>query len=110
MEDPDVYSVHDPRHRSGDLLRNAKAGKVSLITKHGTPAILALPFNEHLLRHGVHPALGLHLFESGRMTLAQAARVAGLSVEKLVALLGEAGIPAVDYAPNELKEELDIAQ
>lgn len=110
MEDFDVFSVRDLRNRSGDLLRDAEAGRISLITKHGTPAILALPFDEHLLRHGVHRALALHLFESGRMTLAQAAKVAGLSIEEFVALLGEAGIPAVDYAPDELKEELDIAQ
>jgi len=110
MEDFDVFSVRDLRNRSGDLLRDAEAGKVSLITKRGTPAILALPFDEHLLRNGVHRALGLHLFESGRMSLAQAAKVAGLSVEEFVALLGEAGIPAVDYAPDELKEEMDIAQ
>lgn len=34
------------------------------------------------------------------MTLAQAAKVAGLSVEEFVSLLGGAGIPAVDYAPR----------
>lgn len=64
----------------------------------------------YALRHGVHRALALYLFESGRMTLAQAAKVAGMSVGEFMALLGEAGIPAVDYVPNELKEELDIAQ
>ena len=82
---------------------------MSLITKRGTPAILALPFDEHLLRHGVHRALALHLFQSRQLTLAQAAKVAGIAVEEFVALLGQAGVPAVDYAPEELKEELDTA-
>lgn len=36
------------------------------------------------------------------MTLVQTAKVAGLTVEEVVALLGEAGISAVDYAPGEL--------
>ena len=110
MEDFDVFSVRDLRNRSGDLLRDAEAGKISLITKHGTPAILALPFDEHLLRHGVHRALALHLFESGLMPLAQAAKVAGLSVEEFVALVGEARTPAVDYAPEDLMGEPDTAR
>ncbi|MDN5849722.1 MAG: type II toxin-antitoxin system prevent-host-death family antitoxin [Nitrococcus sp.] len=109
MEKFDVFSVRDLRNRSGDLLRQAEAGRMSLITKHGTPAILALPFDKHLLRYGVHRALALHLFESRQLTLAQAAKVAEISVEEFVALLAEAGIPAVDYPPGELKEDLDAA-
>lgn len=69
---------------------------------------MAGPFSPRPCR-GRAQALGVHRFESGWVTLAQAAKVAGLSVEEFVALLGEAGIPAVDYAPDELKEELDIA-
>lgn len=109
MEEVDVFSVRDLRNRSGDLLRDAEAGKISLITKHGTPAILALPFDERLLQHGVHRALALHLFESHQLTLAQAAKVAGMPVEEFMALLGEARIPAVDYPPEGLKEELEAA-
>lgn len=109
MEEVDVFSVRDLRNRSGDLLRDAEAGKISLITKRGTPAILALPFDKHLLQHGVHRALALHLFESHQLTLVQAAKVAGMPLEEFMALLGEAGIPAVDYPPEELKEELEAA-
>lgn len=109
IENVDVFSVRDIRNRSGDLLRDAEAGKISLITKHGVPAILALPFDEHLLRHGVHRALALHLFESHRLTLAQAAKVAKMPLDEFITLLGEAGIPAVDYPPEDLKEELEVA-
>ncbi|MHB8416224.1 MAG: type II toxin-antitoxin system prevent-host-death family antitoxin [Acidiferrobacteraceae bacterium] len=109
MEDVDVFSVRDLRNRSGDLLREAEAGKVSLITKRGTPAILAIPFDERLLRHGVHRAMALYLFEFRQLTLVQAAKVAGMSVEEFITLLGEAGLPAVDYPPGELKEDLEAA-
>ncbi len=34
----DVFSVRDLRNRSGDLLKDAEAGQISLITKHGRPA------------------------------------------------------------------------
>jgi prevent-host-death family protein len=109
MDEVDVVSVRDLRNRSGHLLREAEADKLSLITRRGAPAILALPFVEYLLQYGLHLALALHLLESHQLTLAQAAKIAGMPLEEFVALLGEAGIPAVDYPPEELKEELDAA-
>ena len=109
MDQLDVFTVRDLRNRSGDLLRDAEAGQVSLITKHGKPAILAVPFDERLISQGVHRAMALHLFESHQLTLAQSARVAGLSLDAFIGLLGEAGIPAVDYPPGELAEELTVA-
>ena len=75
METFDVFSVRDLRTRSGDLLKDAELGQLSLITKHGRPAILAVPFDRRLLDQGVHRALALSLFESRQLTLAQAAKV-----------------------------------
>ena len=80
-----------------------------LITKHGRPSILAVPFDDRLLELGVHRALALYLFERNHATLTQAAKVAGVSPEEFVSLLGKAGIPAVDYPPEELDEELGAA-
>lgn len=68
-----------------------------------------LPFDQRLLDLGVHRAVALHLFEAGQVTLAQAAKLAGVSLEELMELLGEAGIPAVDYPPEELEAELEAA-
>jgi prevent-host-death family protein len=109
MEPLDVFTVRDLRQRSGDLLRDAEQGKLALITKHGRPAILAVPFDERLLAHGVHVALALHLFEAGQVTLAQGARLAGLSLEDFIDLLGQSGIPAVSYPPEQLADELETA-
>ena len=80
-----------------------------LITKHGRPSILAVPFDDRLLELGVHRALALHLFESSHATLTRAAKVAGVTPEEFVSLLGRAGIPAVDYPPDELDEEVVAA-
>jgi predicted HTH domain antitoxin len=99
----------DLRTRSGDLLRNAELGQLSLITKHGRPAILAVPFDGRLLDQGVHRALALRLFEGRHLTLAQAAKVAGLSLDRFIDLLGTLGVAAVDYPPEELADELDTA-
>jgi prevent-host-death family protein len=109
MSSIDVFTVRDLRQRSGDLLREAEAGRISLITKHGRPAILAIPFDQNLLEHGVQRALALHLFAAGQLTLAQAAKVAGMALEDFLGLLAEAGIDAVDYPPGELEDELKTA-
>jgi prevent-host-death family protein len=109
MKPIDVFSVRDLRNKSGELLRDAEAGQISLTTKHGMPAILAIPFDEHLIRQGVHRAMALHLFQSHQLTLAQSAKMAGISVEAFIGLLGEVGFPAVDYPPEELEEEMTIA-
>ena len=109
MDPVDVFSVRDLRQRSGELLKDAEDGRLALITKHGRPAILAVPFDERLLDLGVHRALALHLFEKRQLSLVQAAKVAAVSAEEFVILLGEAGIAAVDYPPEELDEEVDTA-
>ena len=109
MDPVDVFSVRDLRQRSGELLKDAENGQLALITKHGRPAILAVPFDERLLDLGVHRALALHLFEIGQLTLVQAAKLATITAEEFVVLLGEAGIPAVDYPPQELDDEVNTA-
>jgi prevent-host-death family protein len=85
MEPFDVFTVRDLRLRTGDLLRDAEEGKLSIITKHGRPAILAIPFGERLLAQGIHRAI-------------------------FIELLGKAGVPAVSYSPEDLTDELEIAR
>lgn len=109
MQTLDVFSVRDLRTRSGDLLKEAEQGQLSLITKHGRPAILAVPFDQRLIEQGVHRALALRLLESRQLTLAQAAKVAGLSLDAFLDLLGSLGLTAVDYPPEDLADELDAA-
>lgn len=109
MDPLDVFSVRDLRLRSSELLKEAENGRLALITKHGRPAILAVPFDERLLDLGVHRALALQLFENHHLTLVQAAKLAAMTAEEFLSLLGEAGIPAVDYPPEELEDEVGTA-
>ena len=104
-----VLSARDLRQRSGKLFKGVEEGRLVLITKHGRPSILAVPFDERLLKLGVHRALALHLFERNHTTLTQAANVAGVSLEEFMSLLGSAGVPAVDYSSEELDEEVGVA-
>ena len=109
MESLGVFSARDLRQRSGELFKDAEEGRLVLITKHGRPSLLAVPFDERLLELGVHRALALHLFERRHATLTRAAKVAGVTPEEFLSLLGRAGIPAVDYPPEELEEEFGAA-
>jgi prevent-host-death family protein len=110
MENLEVFTARDLRQRSGELFSDAERGQLSLITKNGRPAMVAVPFDRRLLESGVHRALALNLFEAGQLSLAQAAKVAGLSQEAFMEVLVEVGIPAVDYPPQELEGELDAAR
>ena len=105
MGSPASFSVRDLRQRSAELIRNAEDGRLAIVTKHGRPTILAIPFDDRLLEVGLHRAMALQLFEQRQLTLAQAAKVADLGVEDFMDLLGQAGVAAVDYAPSELEDE-----
>ena len=71
MEPVNVFSVRDLRQHSSKLIKDAEQGHLSLITKHGRPAILAIPFDEKLLEFGVQRTLALRLFEKRHLTLAR---------------------------------------
>ena len=109
MSSLNVFSARDVRQRSGELLDHAEHGRLAIVTKHGRPAILAVPFDERLLELGVHRAMALRLFEQRLVTLVQGARLAATTAEEFVDLLGTAGIPAVDYPPEELDDEVGVA-
>lgn len=109
MKAIDVFTARDLRSRSGQLMRDAEQGRLSVITKNGRPAIVAIPFDDKLLEHGVHHALAMHLFESGKLTLVQAAKLADMKLNAFIRHLGAAGINAVDYPPDELMKELETA-
>jgi len=49
--------------------------------------------------------LTIKLFETGRLSLGQAARLAGHSKRAFVELLGKLGVPVFDYPAQELEEE-----
>jgi predicted HTH domain antitoxin len=107
MSDVDVFSVRDLRNNAGQLIKDAENGQLSLITRHGHPMLLAVPFNSQLLDLGVDKSLALHLFEKKIVTLSQAAKIAGLSMDEFLDILKETGIDAVDYPEDDLKSDLE---
>ena len=61
-----------------------------------------------LLDLGLDKDLALALFERGLVTLAKAAKLAGVTQDVFMDLVKEAGLVAVDYPPEELADELRV--
>src|SRR4051812_4183625 len=99
----DTFTVRDLREHTGALIHNAEAGKLSLITKHGQPVFLAVPFSEELLKLGLRPILAIKLYQENALSLGKAAKFAGLTQG---AFIDRLGIPVVNYSPDEIAKEL----
>ncbi len=102
----DTFTVRDLREHTGALIHDAEEGKLSLITKHGKPVFLAVPFTSDLLNLGLRAALAIKLFKDETVSLEKAAKIAGLNMEIFIEKLGQLGVPIVSYAADELDQEL----
>lgn len=102
----DTFTVRDLREHTGQLIHDAEAGKLSLITKHGRPVFLAVPFSEDLLELGLRQVLAVKLYQENAFSLEKAAKLAGISLEAFIEILGSMGIPVVSYSATELHREL----
>lgn len=103
----ETFNIRDLRNKTGDLVRLAESGHLSLVTKHGHPVFVAVPFDEEMLRSGVKTALAVGLFAEGKLGLSGAAKVAGVSPSEMLDILAERKIPVVDYSKDELIDELN---
>ncbi len=103
-----IYSTNEFCQHIDELVHDTEKGNLALITKHDRPTFLTIPFDERLLTYGINRAVAIHLFESDIVTMSRAAKIADLSIENFMEVLGEAGIPAADYPPEDLEEELGI--
>lgn len=103
----DTFTVRDLRERTGELIRDAESGKLSVITKHGRPVFLAVPFDEMLVREGIGLALAVRLFQQADISLGKAARLAGMDRQEFMAELAQHNIPVTNHSETELKNELE---
>ncbi len=102
-----TYSVRDLRNRTGALIRGAEAGHMSIVTKHGRPVLLTIPFDDKLLDQGVRVSLAVHLFDEDVLSQGQAAKLAGLTLAEFFTACAARQVPVVRYAPGELAKELE---
>jgi len=104
----ETFSIRDLRVRTGDLVRCAEAGELSVIAKHGQPIIVAVPLDESLLSNGVMASLAVKLFRDHVVSIGKAAKIAKMTKLAFIGLLGQHGIPAIDYPGSELDAEMAL--
>jgi prevent-host-death family protein len=102
-----TFTIRDLRDRTGELVRDAEAGKLSIITKHGQPVFVAVPFDENLLKSGINVALAVRLFDEESISLGKAARLAAMNVADFMDHLAQLHIPVARPQPGELEQELE---
>lgn len=66
---------------------------------------ITLPFN--LSGDEAKLLLAIKLYEVGKVSLGQAAKLAGFSKRAFIDVLGQSHIPLFDYDPDELEQEVD---
>lgn len=101
-----TFSIRELRERSGELSREAEEGRLALVTRHGHPLFVSVPFTDELIQAGVHTALAVGLFKGGELTGARAARLARMSLSQFYAHVSGQGIAVVDHDPAQLEQEL----
>lgn len=72
--------------------------------EHPSELMVELPFN--VTNDEAKLALAVRLFEKGRVSLGQAAKLAGFTKRAFIDMLGREGVPVVNYPAGELEKEL----
>ena len=103
----ETYTVRDLRDRTGELIQGAEAGRMALVTKHGRPVFVALPFDQKLLEQGVLASLAVKLFDEDVLSQGQAAKLAGLPLPEFFKACAARQVPVIRYGIEDIKEELE---
>jgi len=101
-----IFTTRELRDHTGDLIRDAEAGKLSVITEHGQPVFVAVPFNETLLRECINVALAVKLFDKDVVSPVQGAKLAGMTLAEFMEECSARNVPVVRHSPQELEREL----
>jgi len=102
-----TVGVRALRENPGVLSQSAAKGEFVLVTNRNDPISLSVPFDDDLLKSGVHINIGVKLYEDGVLTLTKAAALAKMPVETFIKILGHMGIVVVDQTSEELDADLD---
>ena len=73
---------------------------------HTVELTLELPSN--LTKDEAQTLLAVKLYETERVSLGQAAKMAGYSKRAFMEILGRQGVPVFNYSPDDLREELGL--
>lgn len=90
------FAVRDLREHTGELVRNAENGHLSVVSKHGKPLFIAVPFDELLLGVGVNIALADKLVLAGELSVGAGAKLAAMVYADYLAHLGRQGYSIIE--------------
>ena len=93
-----AFAIRDLREHTGDLVRNAESGQYSVVSKHGKPLFVALPFDDALLHAGVNIALADSLVQRGELSVGAGAKLAAMTYSAYLQHLGSNGYSMLDDA------------
>jgi prevent-host-death family protein len=102
------FAIRDLREHTGELVRNAENGQYSVVSKHGRPLFVALPFSDEMLRSGVSVALADKLVQTGELSVSSGASLAGMPYALYLQHLGSIGYSMIEA--DEIKADLEILQ
>ena len=105
----EAFAVRDLREHTGELVRNAENGEYSVVSKHGKPLFVAMPFNDALLKAGVSVALADKLVLKAELSVAAGAKLAGLPYARYLQHLGALGYSMLDES-SVIEAELALLQ
>ena len=98
-----VIGIKELQANPCKLIKAFKKDDYALITKHGQPIGLALPFTSGVMDQGLKPWYAIKGFQSGDLSLGQLSRSLGKSQRETMKLLGFLGVAIADY---DLEEDL----
>lgn len=101
-----TLSARDLRNNTEKLFKSIKKGDFSLITKNGSPSALAIPFDKKLLSLGIQRYLAISLFQGGIISLSEASKIAGITLEEFLEVAGEYKIDIVTHDESDLENDL----
>ncbi len=73
-----------------------------------TTVELKLELPSNFTKDELQTLLAIKLYETERLSLGQAAKLAGYSKPAFIEILGQNHVPIFNYSPNELREELGL--
>lgn len=105
----EAFAVRDLREHTGELVRNAETGAYSIVSKHGKPLFVAMPFTDELLKSGVNVALADKLVLQGELSVAAGAKLAKLPYVQYLQHLSLLGYSLLDEA-GDIGAELELLE
>lgn len=104
----EAVNVSGLKNNPSEALRLARQGVVVVLNRDQPDALMVGVNQIDALRaDGVRPALATALFRDGHLSLARAARLAGMAMGEFVSHLSRLGIPAVKLNADEAGADMD---